>query len=565
MRIHCPLLLCTLLLTAIFPASAQDSKAPAKADDITIKSGAELVEVPVIVRKGNAHVSGLKAEDFTLFQDGKQQKISAFQEVHTQGTVKTTGAPNQFTNYGIDNSVPRITIIAIDTVNTPVLDQANLKQEVIKFLSEAAETGEQFGLVALDRNGVHVLHDLTTDPSALKATVARLKNTSPVKEENRSNHLKEAAPTTASDPDLPEGQHDFLPQWGGMMDQQERTFDFQNRSTRIDTLLVMQQIAQALAGLPGRKTLIWASSGFQFADGMFKTEGGLNRVFTGPSNSSLDQGLRTWEVLNAANVAVYPIDARGMVNTAFQFMDTSVKESARYADKESIRDASRAVTNTFDEMAMQTGGKPCYGRTDMHNCIREAIEESHDYYIVSFYVDKKSTTPGWHKINVKLSQGGGKIRFRPGYLYTGIKDSAAAKAASLNTDYSLALSSPMSYTAVPFQGTFKQINSNGAKKTVEFELMLPPSAITIDETDKNKMNMDVVAVVRERGGKEVAKISQKIERNLPEQGVATIRAQGIRYKNKFDLPPGNYGVWFVLRDNISAHVGSIVTALKIEP
>ncbi|MCU1305333.1 MAG: hypothetical protein JWN45_28 [Acidobacteriaceae bacterium] len=562
MRLRFNLLL-PVVFVSLLSAAQEKPKAPTS-DDLTIKSGVELVQVPVIVRRSGGHVTGLKSEDFTISQDGKQQKIAAFQEVHSQNTLQSKGGPNQFTNYGDNSEVQRITIIAIDTVNTPVLDQANLRLEVIKFLSEAAETGETFGLVALDRNGVHVLHDLTTDPSVLKQTVERLKNTHPAKEEVRADVLKDNVPLNASQNDSPDDLHDFMPAWQGMRDQQERASDFQNRSSRIDTLLVMQQIAQALAGLPGRKTLIWASSGFKFADGLFKTQGGLSRVFTGPSGDSLDQSLHTWELLNAANVAVYPIDARGMVNTAFQFMDTSKKESARYSDKEAARDSSRAVTDSFEEMAMQTGGKPCYGRTDLHNCIREAIEESHDYYILSFYVDKKNTTPGWHKINVKVSQSG-KIRFRPGYLYSGINDSAAGKAAALNTDFSLALASPLSYTAVPFQGAFRQLDSGGGRKTVEFELMLPPSSITIDENDKNKMNLDIVAIVRGPGGKEMGKVSQKIERNLPAEGVTVIRAQGIRYKNKLELPPGSYGVWFVLRDNISAHVGSVVTSLKVTP
>jgi hypothetical protein len=49
----------------------------------------------------------------------------------------------------------------------------------------------------------------------------------------------------------------------------------------------------------------------------------------------------------------------------------------------------------------------------------------------------------------------------------------------------------------------------------------------------------------------------------PEQA-AVINAKGIHYTNKVDLPPGEYGVWFVVRDSIRGQTGSAVTTLSVK-
>ena len=54
------------------------------------------------------------------------------------------------------------------------------------------------------------------------------------------------------------------------------------------------------------------------------------------------------------------------------------------------------------------------------------------------------------------------------------------------------------------------------------------------------------------------------ERALQAQNVATIQAEGINYTNKLAVPPGEYGVWFVLRDNPSGRTGSVSVPLKVQ-
>jgi hypothetical protein len=92
--------------------------------------------------------------------------------------------------------------------------------------------------------------------------------------------------------------------------------------------------------------------------------------------------------------------------------------------------------------------------------------------------------------------------------------------------------------------------------------MIPPASVTI-EGDSGKVNFDVVVVARTAGGAEVARLAQRIDRKLAPENIAEIRASGIHYTNKIDLAPGQYGVWFVIRDNATGNTGSVVTALNV--
>src|SRR5207302_10637654 len=112
-----------------------------------------------------------------------------------------------------------------------------------------------------------------------------------------------------------------------------------------------------------------------------------------------------------------------------------------------------------------------------------------------------------------------------------------------------------------YDGEFVNIPSNQDKKNMGFQLRIPPQAVTLDG---DQINFDILAVVRATGGKETARLAQRIERKLQPANIAEIKTNGINYTNKLNLPPGQYGVWFVLRDNPTGRTGSLAVPLKVD-
>ena len=74
----------------------------------------------------------------------------------------------------------------------------------------------------------------------------------------------------------------------------------------------MQQVAQALAVFPGRKSLIWASGGFPFS--VSDTTMQLAPAGRDTLSDVLPLYEHTWQLLNDAQIALYPVDVKGLQN-----------------------------------------------------------------------------------------------------------------------------------------------------------------------------------------------------------------------------------------------------------
>ncbi|HUS18913.1 MAG TPA: VWA domain-containing protein [Terriglobales bacterium] len=529
-------------------AAGQD----APSQSITLKTSTDFVQIPVIVQRSGKHLGGLTKNDFVLRQDGKDQPIATFEEV--RGTTANTPASSgdQFKS---DQTPQQLAIIAVDSVNTAPMDQEYFKQELIKYFAESKSTSEPIGIMLVTRGGIRVLHDFTTDRKSLLATAQSLNVSVMAKNNEPSPLLKEQInELMGANGALSETETKLLNNSEIMDAREELMSRFQDMTARIDSLGTLQQIAQALKGVPGRKTLLWAGSGFPFMSGAVAVGPAGRQISPERMGETVDQHAYTWKLLNDANVAVYPIDTRRTVNTAFQVMDTSLKYSPSAQDKERARENDTEVLNTFKSIAAETGGKPCIYRTDLRNCLKEATEDDHEYYLLGFYVDRSRSSPGWHKVGVSVTQKA-SVRHRAGFLIA-LTDPEKVR----QSDIALALNSPYAYTSLHFTGRFSSATENGKTKAVPFQLQIPPDAITIEG---DQINFDIVAVARALGGKEAARLGQRIQRKLKPDALTEIRANGINYRNKMDLPPGDYGVWFVLRDNPTGRTGSVTVPVKL--
>ena len=83
------------------------------------------------------------------------------------------------------------------------------------------------------------------------------------------------------------------------------------------------------------------------------------------------------------------------------------------------------------------------------------------------------------------------------------------------------------------------------------------------EESSGHIDFDVVAIARAQGGKEAARFIQRVDRKFPAQNIAEIKRVGIDYGNQLELAPGEYGIWFVVRDNPSGRTGSAVVPVKV--
>jgi hypothetical protein len=302
---------------------------------------------------------------------------------------------------------------------------------------------------------------------------------------------------------------------------------------------------------------VWASSGYPFSSLAREGRQSVTHDFSQVSEASaLDE--YTTHLLSSANIALYPVDARGQTNSAFDAIDPSHKYSPTYAEKEMAQQSNQQIISTFEHLAAATGGRPCYNRGELSGCFKEAMDDSHDYYMLGFYLDPKGMKDGWHKLQVRVSEKGSSVRSRNGFLYP-IPDPAKTR----DQDLFAAVNSVLLDAAIAFRGEWVGQEPKGTKKSAKFNLKIDPNANVIDMVN-NKLNIEFVGTARAKDGTVAAQFDQKIDRALPPEAITSIRQAGIDYKNSFDLAPGDYLVRFIVRDNSTGRIGGVSTILKVQ-
>ena len=574
-----PLLrLAGLLCLLIVPAVAGDD--PTQVGGVTFTAKTEVVLVPVVVSdKSGNHVAGLTRDDFEIREDGKSKAIASLDEIKSTTNRPAHVATDRgvYTNeLSADASQKRLTIFALDLVNTPFLDQSFARRQLMKFLANRVSSQEPIALVAISGDGIKVLHDFTSDPAVLVAALKRVSGELPALQGTGLGSefsSEESALSNFSAQDVA-----FV--------------ELKERDAIMVTLESFQHVAEAYAGVPGRKSLVWATAGFPFGldptngtivmprvfsqgAGYFTTANGGQVTMTRdgalpalPDNTKIQSGSdltsleplyqRTLQMLNDANICVYPVDARGLV-TFFPGADVS-----QIRGVESFKRALwEATVQTMNDFADMTGGKAFYNRNDLDAAFQKAADDSTSYYMLSYALEKNAK-PGWHKLQVKVKRSGTEVRSRNGFFVLDAKKVDARK-----MDVSMALASPLDYTAVPMTVRWASVLPAGEKgsnkKKAHFEVNLPTTSKVVDAANNNLLSLEFVAVARTPDGSSADQFAQHLETSFKGANLELYQKGGLTYGNDILVPPGEYSVRFVVRNDLDGRIGSVTAPLRVTP
>lgn len=528
---------------------------------VTFKTESKLVLVPAIVRRGGKHVSGLDKDAFTVYQDGKLQRITAFEEVRDAASnrmARPKTPEGVFTNVvSTDTAHHQITIVMLDLLNTPLVDQARARDELLRFLARSVDASNPTALVALGEKGVRLLHDFTNDPALLAAALRRAGSENPdthVPVPQAQMTLQEAALNQA-DPRLVIEAIDELSRGGT---------EYRQGAAIATTMEAFQHLAHAFAGVQGRKALIWATAGFPFT--VTESSGILG---TGEPSSLYE---RTMQLLNAANIALYPVDVRGLVyfggsvaapgqqSLPLTQRDLTISKGRRM-DTAAPSDYSGAVQAatlaTMDIFAAMTGGRAFYNRNDLDIAFREAATDSDSYYLLGYQLDISDRTSGWRKLKVEVNQPGTEVRARSGFFVTPVTEDPTYTRA---VDIYNAVQSPIDYTGLPFVVRWTGVENEDGKRKAAFEIVLSANSVHINED--GRIELEFVGVARDAQGKAAKEFMQTFKAKLKPSDIEQIKSSGITYRNVLEVPAGDYSVRFVVRDNFAGRVGSLVAPLR---
>jgi len=277
-RIACWNLLAVASLTILFLASGQAQQpdaaqpqpdaakaqqpAPASSTAPTtfkVETRVVLVDAVVTDKKGN-YIRDLAATDFKIWEDGKEQPVSSFSRENNDADPA--------------HAARHYLVLFFDYSTMEFGDQAKAREAAAKFIDSNAGPNQLIAIVEFG-GMLRIAQNFTSDADRLKKVVAGIKfsTVSP------NGDVASLGPP----PSMPTG---FAgPSMGGL------EADFGARSV----FLALRGLAKGLANVPGRKTLVMLTAGFPIT---LELESEVNAVI---------------DACNKANVAVYPVDVRGLV------------------------------------------------------------------------------------------------------------------------------------------------------------------------------------------------------------------------------------------------------------
>jgi VWFA-related protein len=124
---------------------------------------------------------------------------------------------------------------------------------------------------------------------------------------------------------------------------------------------------------------------------------------------------RTVRAVNNAKLAIYPVDARGLM-TSPQFSAERSGNANRRPPKMPAPAPGSKNQDTMRELASRTGGRAYVNTNDLNKAIRDAIQDTRVTYTLGFYPSGEKFGGKFHELKVKVDRPGANLRYRKGYF-----------------------------------------------------------------------------------------------------------------------------------------------------
>ncbi len=522
-----------------------------------------LVQIPIVITdKSGNHIRNLQKADFHIYENGKEQKLATFEEIVTTSTKLPVGAPKpgEFTNLTINEQTPRaVTVIVLDTVNTPFLDQSTGRRELIKYLANNLDSTQVRAVMIITSRGLKIVQGLTGDPEQLLKVLKKASGEIPAMQsvpvdaqaDAAVNDMADVAPSLATGNDPGSAIDDFIERGDAIYAQ------FQQQNAIETTMNAFLGIAWALSGVPGRKSVIWATGGFPFTIA-------YPAAVPGGYLSGLYE--RAMEALTEAQISVYPVDVRGLVSNAVPDAGQGRQKTGPAAMQQLTNRSwlQQSTIETLGEFADMTGGKAFYNTNDLASSFKRADDDASSYYLAGYYLDKSNNRAGWRQLKVKVDKKDAEIRARKGFFIT---NATIHLEMARSADLTYALTSPIEGTGVPITMKWLSTTGSGDKKRTDFLLNVPLNGVTLQSSEgKNRINFDVASAAfldNSKKGEPAITSNKTVSAAITDANLAKLRANGIAMQDTLELGPGHYTVRVVIRDNVTGKVGSVTAPLTV--
>jgi VWFA-related protein len=554
-------LICFLLAWCASPVCAQnppqDKDKSQTQPSAVLKTTTRLVEINIVVQdKKGEPFEGLKKEDFTIRDQGQEQQIAVF-ATHSATSADRLPIPklpsNVFTNRFDRAGQPpgSVTVILFDALNTSILDQVYARQQIVKFLKQL-QPQDHVAIYVLTTQ-IKVLNEFTQDASSLLRAIERFSGSfSPQLDAANPGPIADSASLTsnsAAGATIASQLKEFLDGASGHLS------DFANINRAETTTSAIEAIANHVASIPGRKSLVWVSGSFPISigydeDTMFQP-GREHRDF----GEEIDRAARA---LNQANMAIYPVDARGLMAPGFYGTSNGNRFHPRAAAQLRGLVPDQREFDTMILLADRTGGKAFYNTNDIEGAVRRALDDGQLTYSLGFYPTHGKWDGKFHQLKVQVKEKGLTLRYRKGYFAKTEPADGSPESKTVLDDAAL---SPVEWTNLDVQvalGTFEPSSRN-----LPVQVGLDTHELGFAQQEGRwKTKVYVVFVQLGKGNKSLGREMETFDLNLKPETYDRLMQSGTKFSGNLTLSPEIESLRVVAEDASSNTIGTLTIPIK---
>src|SRR5215467_7749299 len=539
----------TLIVALLFSSLSAQTPAPqsqktSQQGAFRIKVETELVLVNVVARdKQGRPVQDLKADDFTLLEDGKTQHITSFDSETLDTTpINAAAGPSQQTvaDQSSASSKPLLTSKDVEQelnnkrVIVLFFDLTSLQPDELQRSVDAAKKYVQIRMTPADMIAIVSLasslrldQDFTNDRARLLRIL------------NRFTHSVGQGMDNG-----PTGDTDMTEETGDAYTPDESEYNQFNTDRKLQAL---QSVCQVLSKFNQKKSIIYFSSGM--------TQTGIE------NEAALRAAVNT---AVKANVAIYTMDSRGLeaMPPGGSAASASLRGTAMYSGA-AVRnqlDSNFASQETLVTLAGDTGGKAFLDTNDFGQVFDRVQKDTSIYYVLGYKSNNPVRDGRYRHIHLKVNRPGINLEFRKGYYAP--KDYKHFNAEDKERQLTDELGAELSSTDVAVYMAAAYFRLDESRFYIPVSLVVPGSQIPFTKGgDKDKATLDVIGEVLDELKRPVSSVRETVKLSL--DASQQVQRKNVQYTTGFILTPGKYHFKFVVRENEGGKIGSFETDFSV--
>ncbi|MEZ5402960.1 MAG: VWA domain-containing protein [Bryobacteraceae bacterium] len=530
-------------IRCIIAAGLAFAQQPTETFKISVTTKLVIVNVEVKDREGKP-LENLPKSAFEITEDGKAQTISVYEyqrlvaEAAPAAPAEPTAAPMAERKRDITPSQEgqvrfkdkRLMVLYFDFSSMETAEQIRAQRSAEKFLNENMAASDQVAIMAFSTK-LRVLQDFTDDRETLLRVVRGF----------RPGETSELAVAGEA------GETETGEDTGAAFTADDTEFNIFNTDRKLGAL---ESAVKMLQSLPEKKAFVYFSSG------------------VGRSGTDNESQLRaTVNAAVRANVAFYPVDARGLVAEApgGDSRGGSSRGTSMYSGgaQRQRQQQFNAQQETLDTLASDTGGKAFMDNNDLSLGIVQAQQDISSYYILGYYSTNPAEDGKYRRIKVRLvADAKAKLEYRSGYFAPKHFQQFTSNDKERQLEEALLLGDPI--TDLPVALEVNWFRRGRDRYIVPVSVKIPGSTIELaKKRNHEEARLDFIGQVREPGGAIAGNVRDYITVKLTGPDAERLGSRHLQYDTAFTLPPGDYTLKFLARENETGRIGTFETKFTV--